>query len=335
MKTLHSPCLSRSCCPRASAGPTAVISRCLMLALPLACVLPALAASLDLSPTLLHPQDGPALVPALQIESAGSKTITVGTNTRIADYGYRFQSTLATEPRRNTEPTKLDLRGSLKWSLARSGVGASDPGKSGTVGGDLGGDIGGDLGPPPEVVRPVMPGFVFARLSAAYETDQILDNQQLAAGVVLNYERDPTTAHRWLFPSLWVDYRRVHELGSKVSERLGVDEQRYWRLGASIKWDIALADLGLNGPVTGKLRLVPAFEYYKSTDLALVLRQADLDESRNTSLKLICQLPEKSGLGKYLHDIRFSIAHGRVPPATKNQTTLSFAIRVRWDKLIR
>lgn len=279
---------------------------------------------LSLKPTLLHPDTGPSLVPALRITST-KRSEWAARADRIGFLEYDLASTLTGRAEANDEKTALDLRIGIEWTLDKvappmqvfPGPGASTP--------------------PPVISPPAAGqwrwGTLSTELAAAFEGDEAMENRQWVYGLRLNYtpafDRTPS---QWWVPYLWLDYRRVSEIGSGVQARAGLPGQDYWRFGSQLFWQFALVDAGASG-FWRNVKLVPGLQYYRSTDQALQI--GDHADAYHYSAALDWAVPNTHRWGKWLSGVRLQVADGRIPPSLMNRTTVSLALTVRWDQLLR
>ena len=274
-----------------------------------------------IKPTLLHPDEGPAFVPALRLTSDASIEREFGRPDRSVVAEYELAVTLSTKPKINPEKAAFDLRGGFEWRLDPvKPVGrrfSPNPNQGGTT-------------PSPSTPRSNLRwGSISAEAAAAFETDEPLDNRQWAYGVRANYTPAFDRADsQWWTPHLWIEYRRIEEIGSTLATKIGVPKQKYWRFGSQVFWQI-------NVPAWRGLKIIPGFQYYRSTDLALALEARDLDDAYNLSLAFDYAIPESSSWGQYFSAVRLEVADGRVPPATISRTSVALAFTVRWDQLLK
>lgn len=277
------------------------------LLLPVACS--AALTKPDLEPTLLA-VEGEDAVPAARI-SWNPKYRGAPRGAWQFHAQLDLKSTLATKAKANDEPTVLDVRGGLRWDPA------GDVGPTRVFGGGEAPRNGTSF-----------PGSFAFEAAAAFEGDQAFDDRQWAVGVRLNYTPDDVTdVRRWWHPYVWVEYRRVTEVGSDLATRLRVSEQDYWRFGARIYWQVALSELGVTG-FWKSLKIVPGVEYHRSTDLAVAV--GDLADAWHRSLAFDYAMPPEH---PWLSAVRVKFSEGRLPPSTESRTSVSIAIAVKWDRL--
>jgi len=279
----------------------------LLFLLPIACH-----ASLpkpDLEPTLLD-VEGEGTVPAARI-AWNPKYRGAPHGEWQFDAQLDLKSTLATKAKANDEPTVLDARAGWRWDPAS----AAGPTRV-FGGGETASSSGG------------FPGSIGLEGAAAFEGDQAFDNRQWAVGLRVNYTPDDRTAVRaWWHPYLWIEYRRVSEIGSDLATRLGVSEQDYWRFGARVHWQVALSELGVSG-FWRPLKIIPGIQYHRSTDLAVAT--GDLADAWYHSLAFDYALPANH---RWLRAVRVQIAQGRLPPAMESRTAISVALAIKWDRI--
>ena len=277
---------------------------------------------ISLSPTLLHSNDGPAFVPAVRIVSSEKKEWEFDRPDRFLVAQYALASTLSTRPKSNGEKTSLDFRSGGQWDFDAipkpaqifPGTGASQPPTSGSG----------------RFSRGLLWGSCGLELAGAFEGDEAMDNRQWTYGVRFDYTPPlQGTATNWWQPYVWADYRRISEISSVDSTKIGLPAQNYWRFGSEIYWQWALANW-LDDGFLRNLKIIPGLQYYRSDDP--VLKSNSLADARYYSLAIDYAVPRSVSWAKQISGIRLQIADGRIPPATKNRTTLSIALTLHWDK---
>jgi hypothetical protein len=280
---------------------------------------------LSIKPSLLSPENGPDVVPALRLASKKEWNGQKPGKPHFHYAGYDLKSTLSTKAKHNDEPTTLDAKAGFRFSfdpvlgVTETFANRNTSAPQGATGRS-------------ETFRW---GAISPELAFGFEADESMDNRQWAYGGKLNYS--PSGLRRsdqWWMPFLWIDYRQVHELGSKVAEKLGVPRQEYWRFGSQVYWQIPLTFEGA-GSASGKFTLVPGIQYYNSTDRELGIAGSDLADAYQYSLALEYDVPQKVSWSNKVPGFRLQVADGRVPPATENRTTFSIAVTVKWENLFK
>lgn len=292
----------------------------LCLSLLLAAVAAADASDLfSAKPALLNSSESDDLIFAARLSSKAKKEWELGRPDRFVVAQYDVESTLSTKPRANTEKTSGDVRLGLRWDLDDVQAPVREfPGR---------GNHGSEEG-----VALDRSSFRWGSLSlefaTAFEGTETMSSRQWTSGFRLNYSPafDRATSQWWM-PDLWVDYRLVDEQGDAAVA------QSYWRLGSALYWQFTLADFGVSDGFLQRVKIVPGFRYYRSSDARLAV--GDSADAFYSSLAFDYAIPEGGSLGRYASAIRVEIADGRIPPATKSATVFSVAIAVKWKSLIR
>lgn len=296
-----------------------------LLLLGLLIATPALASDLfSLKPTVLQPEDGPDFVPAARIASSYKAEREFGRPDRFLSFSYALESTVSTEPKANDEKTELDVRGGISWDLDAVPVAPAFPGR---------GQASGQPTP-----LPVSSGFRWgsldAQLAVAFEGDEPMANKSWTYGGRLNYTpslADLTT--QWWVPFIWVDYRRVSEVSTELTAKYGSPAQDYWRFGSAVYWQVPLSSVFGEDTFWRTVKFVPGFQYYRSTDRQFA--PGDLNDAFYYSGALDYTVPTTLGWSKQVAAIRLQVASGRIPPGLENRTTVSLAVTLHWDKLIK
>lgn len=274
----------------------------LPLAMTLAFAPPLLADDNDLlKPALLRPDEGPAIVPALRFAFSDTWEFNATEDdSRSAYVRAEAKSTFSTRQESHDEQTLLDTGLGFVFNpgSATSGLWAAST--------------------------------RYLELSAAYEADPTLDNQQYTGGIRFAYT--PRLGNRGLpdiVPHLWLDYRRVSELGAKTTAALGVPRQDYWRFGSMAYWNFPVGKYLGGSDWLNRFTLIPGVRYYYSTDLELAGPGSDLNDAYYYELTLQYDAPDDRGLGRLFSQIEFKVVGGRLPPSTENRTTGSIAFTVK------
>ncbi len=186
-----------------------------------------------------------------------------------------------------------------------------------------------DYIPPRPVVKPGFGGVAIG-FAAAFEADQPLQNRQWAAGLRLNYT--PANAgflSHPLVPHCWFDYRRVDETKAEVGGT-PVPRNSYGRFGLSLDWQLPVgAWLAPEGSWLHSLKLIPNFQYYRSSEQSLSAPRSDLADAFYTACSLDLPAPRT---WKGISAFRLTYADGRIPPATLTRQTVDFAVVVKWGR---
>lgn len=229
------------------------------------------------------------------------------------------KGTLATDARAHGESLKADLTGLYFINLDPPPATEEAP-EPGTR---------PDYVPPRPVLKPGFGGIALG-FAAAFEADQPLENRQWAAGVRLNYT--PSNAgllSHPLVPHGWFDYRWVDETKAEIG---GVSAPRnsYGRFGLSLDWQWPVgAWLAPAGSWLYPLKLIPNFQYYRSSEPSLSAPGSDLADAFYTAVSLDWPAPRT---WKWISAFRLTYADGRIPPATQIRQTVDFALVVKWGR---
>jgi len=171
------------------------------------------------------------------------------------------------------------------------------------------------------------------QVAGAFEGDEPMNNRQWTYGLRFDYTPAlQATSTDWWQPYVWLDYRRISEISSVASTKVGLPAQDYWRFGSEVYWQWALANW-IDGGFLRNLKIIPGMQYYHST--ASALQRSGLADAHYYSLAIDYAVPRSMGWAKQISGIRLQIADGRIPPVTKSRTTLSIAVTVHWDKFFR
>lgn len=279
-------------------------------------------------PTLLSPEDGPSLIPALRIESKKEfPEWTMGRPDRYGYFAYELKSTVSTKPELNDEPTTLDATAGIHWNFDRILRPSAE----------FGGHNAAEKSVQNTSATSVFGwGAVSAEIAFAFEGDEPMRNRQWAYGGKLIYTPYFDSTHdRWWIPLVWIDYRRVDELGSSIAEKLGVSRQEYWRFGAMTYWQVEMSNWVRTGVFLKNLKIVAGLQYHRSTDRELGLAGGDLADAYATEFGLEYNVPNGTPgwLGK-LKSVYLKVSDGRIPPATENRTTFSISVDLDWKALV-
>ena len=271
-------------------------------------------------PTLLHPSG--SFFPAARIASGNKKEWEFGRPDRFSLWEYSLKSTVSTKPKDDTENTTFDLHGGLSWDLDDVPPPVQTfPGRGNT-----------SINPVPLPLSSGSHwGSIDAELAAAFEGNESMANKQWTYGVRFNYT--PALNHlidQWWMPFLWVDYRRVSEISTELTAKIGSPAQDYWRFGTEVYWQVPLTVFG--DGVLKSVKLVPGFQYHRSTDRKIAA--GDLNDAYYYSVALDYAVPTRLAWSKQISAIRLQVATGRIPPSLESRTTVSLAITVHWDQLL-
>lgn len=224
------------------------------------------------------------------------------------------QGTVATDARANTENLFAEIRGGLVYDFYEPPTPAAPP-------------------PPGErspLDVPSTPtgGYDFGRISLApnvrFETDQPFENYQLTYGGVLGYGNLKQTGWWALAPSVQAEFQRVEVLYSRYYHQLGVEEDAFYRLGLIASWDWAIGeDLAPNSRFWRPFGLHFDVRFYQSYDLPSGAGIPELRESLYFAGGINYEL---TGRLKWIRSVYVTVAHGRLPPATEDETMVYFGV---------
>jgi hypothetical protein len=271
----------------------------------------------EMKPALLDSDGEDGLVGALrfdgkyvfQPETAANQLLKLMATTK---------GTLATKPRAHGERLLVDFSGMYFINLDPPPESAAAPDPN---------ERNPNFIPTAPIVKPGFGGLEFGAASS-FEADQPFDNQVWTIGGRMNYI--PSNAgilSSPLVPHVWMDYRWVHEINSKTT---GPSRSSFGRLGLSLDWQLPIgAWLTPEGSMFHAAKLVPNFQYYRSTQETLAVGGSDLNDAYYTSVSLDYPAPR---IWRWISAIRITYADGRIPPATRTHRTVDFAIVVKWSK---
>jgi hypothetical protein len=187
-----------------------------------------------------------------------------------------------------------------------------------------------DLGAPPSPGSPPpssSPGlslpdrYLQLHATVRFESDQALDNTQLAIGPRVSFVTLQNTGWWWIIPSIHLGYHRVEVFESEQLRKLGEPERSFYRFDAygSWKWkpfatatQIALRNIGLHADL----------RYYRAFELPTKAERASLDDSFYRAFDLSYALPKS----KHLREVYLRLARGRLPAAKSDARTISIGV---------
>jgi hypothetical protein len=184
---------------------------------------------------------------------------------------------------------------------------------------------------PPPPIGPAPWGFLAsADVRIGFETDQRFNNSQLLLGPRLGLVHTERTGFRALAPSVFVSYDRVKVFESELLSSLGVTQRTFWRLEVDASWvwspfertdraKDALTPLSLHADV----------RYFRSDDVPTAVKVRNQDDNLYTAVSLNYNT---HALGwSRIEGFYVTVAHGRLPPSTREDTTIYLGVVV-WKR---
>lgn len=171
-------------------------------------------------------------------------------------------------------------------------------------------------------------GLISLGLLAGYETDQRLDNRNVTAGAEAGYALTENHGLKALIPSFFVGYDYVRIETSKLQRTLGVDDKDSGRLRVFGSWKLPVGSLvgGAFDPLNAHFDI----RYYRSDGLPNALRARDEDDALYTAGALSYSFGPQP-LAGFVNALFIRLANGRIPPATKEATTVTLGLTV-WER---
>jgi hypothetical protein len=182
-----------------------------------------------------------------------------------------------------------------------------------------------DLGPVNKnaTLTPEKPPFSYllsAQLAVGCETDQRFDNSQISVGPELGFAHD-NEGIAALVPSVYVSYERINLLAAKNLEQLGIPENDYWRLQVSASWHTMPFAQNISAPAWLKpIGLHGDLRYCRSYDIPKEGEALSQKENIYVAADLSYELSQTSV--PHLNQVYVRVSHGRLPPATREDTTV-------------
>jgi hypothetical protein len=175
-------------------------------------------------------------------------------------------------------------------------------------------------------------GFNYGRLSfsllGGYETDQKLDNRNVTAGAELGYALTETQGFKSLVPSVFVGYDFLFVDHSELQKSLGLDDSDSRRLRVFASWKFPVGQW--LPPVLEPLTAHFDLRYYLSDGLPSVYRATDRDDAIYAAGSLSYSF-SREPLWGFVNALFVRVATGRIPPETKDATTVMVGLAV-WER---
>jgi hypothetical protein len=154
-------------------------------------------------------------------------------------------------------------------------------------------------------------------LNANYEADQTFTEQNFEQGAELRY----TNASKKFLPVLELSYLFVIPYRSDFREELNVSNNMFQRFEARAFWAIRFGPFLLN----------PDFRYFRSVDLAQVLKENGLDEGLHTAISSGYVFEESDfGPFQFFEYIYLQYNRGQFPVYLDNRETIEAGITFRF-----
>jgi len=261
-----------------------------------------------LKPALLHTTEGNLFNPAVRFDADARYDFVPNLGPKGFVEG-RTAGTIALESRSHSDPTYAELSGGFTWNTFH--LVSKAPAYHGPD------DLNGSNVP---MLDYQTFGRFDAGLKARFETDQRMENYNVAYGAVAGYVMSDKNGWRALVPSVVAAYDRVEILHSELYRKMGVNEDAFYRFSLSASWDYRIGELISKNRFVTPLGTGFDVRYYYSHDLPAAIRGAGFDESLYLAGTLSYELTDLKF--SYLRQIFVTVAHGRQPPATKDATTV-------------
>ncbi len=188
------------------------------------------------------------------------------------------------------------------------------------------------LGAEPGQYETVSDGSNFGRADvsamAAYETDQEFDNRNITLGAELGYVLPENVNAKGLLPSVFLGYDFVMVDESEIQDDLGVDNDSALRFRAFASWKVPIGQWLPKSldPLNGHVDL----RYYHSSRLPDALEAVDQDEATYAAGALSYSFGDDPLWG-IVNAAFVRLVDGRIPPNTKDETTITAGLVV-WEK---
>ncbi|MEJ2156434.1 MAG: hypothetical protein P8X96_13935 [Desulfobacteraceae bacterium] len=250
----------------------------------------------------------------LGLSFKGSATRSAGlSEIRLLTHG-----TLALDEDVNPNPIVAELKVMKIWDRYKPPTGGDDP-----------------FGNPDEKMEP---GYdkpdIELGLDARFETDQERENYNWAIGLEAAYI---AVSNLWpsvpLTPSAYVNFEWVETVESDTQEGLGVDDEEYMRLRASVSLKYKVGEHFKSTSWT-PLALHGDLRYYHDFDVADELQDADLDSDLYWAGAISYELGDPNSVFKnsLIDSVFLRVSGGRIPPETRDDTTLFLGVVISTDK---
>lgn len=154
-------------------------------------------------------------------------------------------------------------------------------------------------------------------INANFEANQTFTEQNIEQGAELRY----TNSSKKFLPVVKLSYLFVIPYRSDFREELNTDNKLFQRFEARSFWAIRFGQFLLN----------PDFRYFRSVDLAQVLKENGLDEGLHTAISLGYVFEErKSGPFQFFEYIYLQYNRGQFPVYLDNRETIEAGISFRF-----
>lgn len=154
-------------------------------------------------------------------------------------------------------------------------------------------------------------------INANFEANQTFTEQNIEQGMELRY----TNSSKKFLPVFELSYLFVTPYRSDFREELNTDNKLFQRFDARAFWAIRFGQFLLN----------PDFRYFRSFDLASVLKENGLYEGMHSAISLGYLLEERdSGLFQFFEYIYLQYNRGQFPVFLDNRETIEAGITFRF-----
>lgn len=271
----------------------------------------------SVKPGLLHGSHDSEFVPALKYSALMRYDWAPWTGPATAFAKARSEGTVATEASANSENLFAELMfgGDIYFGTPAPDVAPPPP--------------PGDFDPnqvPPTPVGRTHYGFLEGAVKTRFETDQSFNNYNLTYGPHIGYVHRNSAVGFWpLVPLVQADFQRVEVLQSESFEKRRIDEDAFWRFGLTAEWNWQVGEqFARNSYYVRPVGVYGRLSYFQSYDMPKGATRAEFDESTYVAGGLNYAFT-KINLS-YLRSGFVTVAHGRLPPAVREQTMVFIGI---------
>jgi hypothetical protein len=273
----------------------------------------------ELKPALLHAREDSRRTVGARFDYGLAGDL--GAGAVNSEYFGRTAGTVAWNHKANRENLAAEVGASVRW-IFHFGATANQPAPI-----DLGARFDPTAPnppvPPAAARRPVM---LKADLKVGFEADQPFDNTQSTLGPRLRLTHTQNAGLWPLLPSVHAAYHHVNVLKSGFMRHNGIPERDFWRFDVSAAWKwrpfertgrehASLTPLGLHLDV----------RYFQAFELPAPARALEQEEN----LYRAATLSYETAGWKYVSSLYVTVARGRLPPSTREDTTVFMGVSLR------
>ncbi len=156
---------------------------------------------------------------------------------------------------------------------------------------------------------------------ARFETDQPFENYDIACGSAVTYVRGSSTGWWSLVPAVAAAYDRVAMLHSELYRDLNADEGTFNRWSVAAAWCCRVGSwVSPGNRIISPLGVALDLRRYHSTDLPSAVEDDGQDDANYVAGSITYELTDRGF--QYLRNVYVTVARGRLPPATEDETTV-------------